>query len=117
MTFAPLTVRLSKNIVEAVLEASGDHEARYGWNEFVEHALRVALRERNGPPPALEHFAELPHCDIYTGAERGWMRRPDLDKPGIDTWEQPDGSLYAAPKGSTPNIFVMRSVFPPSGLH
>jgi hypothetical protein len=27
--------------------------------------------------------------------QMAWLRRPELDEPGIEAWELPDGRLYA----------------------
>lgn len=37
----------------------------------------------------------------------GWVRRPDLDTPTIDAWERPDGTIYAARKGSKPRVVTL----------
>ena len=31
--------------------------------------------------------------------EHGWLRRKELDRKGIEVWEQPDGTLFAARPG------------------
>jgi hypothetical protein len=36
--------------------------------------------------------------------EHGWLRRPELDSETVDAWERPDGSLYAAMKGTVPRL-------------
>lgn len=37
--------------------------------------------------------------------QRAWMCRPELDGPGIDVWEVPDGTLFANPAGH-PLVFA-----------
>lgn len=37
----------------------------------------------------------------------GWLRRPEMDTSLIDVWELPDGRLYAAPKGHTPQLVTL----------
>ena len=35
----------------------------------------------------------------------GWLRRPELDKPGVEVWELPDGQLHAHPaRGQGPLV-------------
>ena len=35
----------------------------------------------------------------------GWVRRPELDKPGVEVWELPDGQLHAHPaRGQGPLV-------------
>jgi hypothetical protein len=41
---------------------------------------------------------------IRSAKERGWVRRPELDHPTGDAWEQPDGALTMIPKGRAPVV-------------
>jgi hypothetical protein len=34
----------------------------------------------------------------------GWLRRPELDRDGLQVWEQPDGGLYVH-GGQVPLVF------------
>lgn len=38
-----------------------------------------------------------------------WLRRPELDEPGVEVWEKPDGSLFAAQPGFEPVIVTVAS--------
>ena len=38
--------------------------------------------------------------------EHGWLRRPELDGRGYETWERPDGMLYAAQPGTRPVLLT-----------
>ena len=38
----------------------------------------------------------------------GWLRRPELDQPGIDTWEMPDGTLVASETGKPLEIMIWK---------
>jgi hypothetical protein len=38
----------------------------------------------------------------------GWLRRPELDTPTVNVWEEPDGQLYAARKGKPLVLHVWR---------
>ena len=39
----------------------------------------------------------------------GWLRRPELDKPGLDIWEMPDGTLVAAESGHVFEITIFEN--------
>lgn len=36
----------------------------------------------------------------------GWLRRPELDQPRREVWEQPDGKLYAHDPSQGPLMLV-----------
>jgi hypothetical protein len=40
-----------------------------------------------------------------TPRQLGWLRRPELDRPGVEAWEMPDGTLYGGEPGRTKNVF------------
>ena len=40
----------------------------------------------------------------------GWLRRPELDWPGIDIWEMPDGTLVASEKGKVLEITLLTKI-------
>ena len=41
-------------------------------------------------------------------ATQAWLRRPDLDAPGIHGWELPDGMLWAAPTSFRPQMAIFK---------
>ena len=41
-----------------------------------------------------------------------WLRRPELDGPGFEVWEKPDGSLFAAQPGVEPVIVKVTEPWP-----
>jgi hypothetical protein len=40
--------------------------------------------------------------------QMGWLRRPELDTPTANVWEEPDGQLYAASKDKPLVLCVWR---------
>lgn len=46
----------------------------------------------------------------YTGIQKGWLRRKELDTISSDAWEQPDGTPVAMERGRSPIVSVFRVV-------
>lgn len=40
----------------------------------------------------------------------GWLRRKELDREGIEVWEQPDGGLFAHNPKCGPLVVAKRSM-------
>ena len=47
---------------------------------------------------------ERPKLRCGSAPSFGWLRRPELDRPGADVWETPDGKLVAVPSGRVPIV-------------
>lgn len=41
-------------------------------------------------------------------ATQAWLRRPELDAPGIHAWELPDGMLWTAPASFRPQMATFK---------
>ena len=48
----------------------------------------------------------VPNLNIKTESVRpdqlAWLRRPELDRDGLEIWERPDGKMYAHNRGRYP---------------
>jgi hypothetical protein len=54
---------------------------------------------------------ERPDIRIVKVRSFGWLRRPELDHPGAEAWERPDGMLDAYPAGQgEPSVAIRRQV-------
>jgi hypothetical protein len=53
------------------------------------------------------------HISYRTPRQLGWLRRPELDRPGVECWEQPDGTLYGGEPGRTKDVFFPVVTPPP----
>ena len=77
--FGKFTCRLSKSLIDEVRARSAEEEYLHGYNEFVEHALRMALRgkvpERGNPannPPWVKDLVQwIEDLDASKGPARG----------------------------------------------
>jgi hypothetical protein len=45
-----------------------------------------------------------PKLTYRPATAHGWLRRTDLDRPGIYVWERPDGSLHGERSRHVPTI-------------
>lgn len=45
-----------------------------------------------------------PGCIPVSATACGWLRRSDLDAPGIQAWEMPDGKIRIEPAGPEPML-------------
>lgn len=45
--------------------------------------------------PLAPRTSHAPGVKLLRPHQLGWLRRPELDRPGNEIWEQPDGKLYA----------------------
>lgn len=65
-----------------------------------------------GPPVRRFRLDGPPDAKWAKAHQFGWLRRPELDKPGQFVWERPDGSLFVNSSDKEPEImFVPRTQF------